>query len=354
MKRLRKILSVFVILLLAVSLFSIGYAQTVETRYMRSDNQTVNGVTAYKLGTSESGTLVELWIAQSSTVYVGIRVSVIHSDGSETRLDTQASGVVIMSAGTAQTTTLSAGYSILNDVALSPTDAIKVEVYGDTSNPPQSLLATFITEQLGASKLNAATWTVYYRLRRTAKVGTVSNFYFRFGVSGDDSYITNFAWTSAITKSWHDIALWTENTLTRKWLSIASFSESLLTRKWFDISSTIVNALTRSWNDISSYVFSLLTRKWIDISSWVFESLTRMWNNIATFTTSVLSRMWNAIAFWTFDLLAGLAKLWHNIVFWSIIIGDTIFANSYFKYLVVGSFIFLILFLLVFEEEKKK
>jgi hypothetical protein len=162
---------------------------------MRSDQQTVNGVTAYKLGTSESGTLVELWIANSQTVYVGIRVSVIHADGSETRLDTQPSATVPYSAGTAQTTTLNAGYSILNDVALSPTDAIKIEVYADISSPPAALLATFITEQLGASKLNAANWTVYYRLRRTAKVGTTSYFYFRFGNAGDDSYITNFTWT---------------------------------------------------------------------------------------------------------------------------------------------------------------
>jgi hypothetical protein len=167
-----------------------------ETRYFRSDSHTVNGVSAYILGTSESATLAELWIAQGSTVYVGIRVSVIHADGSETRLDTQASAVVPMSApAAATTTTLSAGYSIVNDVALTPTDAIKVEVYGDIKTPPAALLATFITGQLGASKLNAANWTVYYRLRATAKVGTTSNFYFRFGVSGDDSYITNFTWT---------------------------------------------------------------------------------------------------------------------------------------------------------------
>ena len=162
---------------------------------MRSDQQTVNGVLAYILGISESATLKELYIDNSATIYVGIRVSVIHADGSETRLDTQALAVVPYAAGTAQTTTLSAGYSILNDVALSPTDAIKIEVYGDVTSPPAALLATFITEQLGASVLNAANWTVYYRLRRTAKVGTTSYFYFRFGIAGDDSYITNFTWT---------------------------------------------------------------------------------------------------------------------------------------------------------------
>jgi hypothetical protein len=137
-------------------------------------------------------------------------------------------------------------------------------------------------------------------------------------------YCVKFAYLTLITKTWHDIALWSENALTRKWLDIAFFSENLLTRKW---------------TDISSYILSLLTRSW---------------RNIVTFAVSVLSRMWNAIAFWTFDLLAGLVKLWHDIVYWSAIIGDTIFANSYFKYLAVSGLVFVILFILIFEEGKKK
>ena len=148
-----------------------------------------------------------------------------------------------------------------------------------------------------------------------------------------------FASLSVVTKVWRDIALWTENALTRKWLDIASFSESLLTRKFYDVVLWSFQTLTRKWNDISSYILSLLSRSW---------------NSIATFAISVLSRMWNAIAFWTFDLLAGLVKLWHDIVCWSTVIGDTIFANSYFKYLAISSLVFIILFILIFEEGKKK
>jgi hypothetical protein len=159
-------------------------------------------------------------------------------------------------------------------------------------------------------------------------------------LTGSMPYNVKFEYLPLITKTWHDIALWSQYTLTRKWLNIASFSENLLTRKWTDIASTIVNALTRKWQDISSYILSLLTRSW---------------NSIATFAVSVFSRMWNAIAFWTFDLLTTLImRLWHDIVYWSTIIGDTIFANSYFKYLAVSGLAFVILFILIFEEGKKK
>jgi hypothetical protein len=152
-------------------------------------------------------------------------------------------------------------------------------------------------------------------------------------------YNIRYAYLTIITKTWHDITLWTENALTRKWLNIASFSENLLTRKFYDIALWSFETLTRKWQNISFYILSLLTKSWRDI---------------VTFAVSVLSRMWNAVAFWTFDLFAGLVKLWHDIVYWSTIIGDTIFANSYFKYLAVSSLVFVILFILIFEEGKKK
>ncbi|MGB9672351.1 MAG: hypothetical protein ACPLZY_04315 [Candidatus Norongarragalinales archaeon] len=170
----------------------------VETRYMRSDQWTVNGLTAYKLGVAESALLKELYIGEGTKIYVGIRVWVRHADGTETEVlggSGVATAVVSFLAGPALTTTLSAGFGVVNDVPMAPTDAVVVRVYGDVTSPPSALLAEFVTEQLGASKLNAANWTVYYRLRRTASVGGFSYFYFRFGIAGDNSYITNFTWT---------------------------------------------------------------------------------------------------------------------------------------------------------------
>jgi len=155
-------------------------------------------MTAYKLGTVESANLIELLIATGAAIYVGIRAYVRHADGSMDEIAGirgQASAVAVLSAGAAATVTVSAGFEVREDVSLQPTDAIVIEVYGDITSPPSALLATYITEQLGGTKLNAGAWTVYYRLRRTRAVGGLSTFYFRFGITGDDSYIENFSWT---------------------------------------------------------------------------------------------------------------------------------------------------------------
>jgi hypothetical protein len=221
-------------------------------------------------------------------------------------------------AGTLRSTTAN-----IPQTALASTDSIVVRVYTKIGTGSPIMRNLYTTEQLGAQSLDASTWTFYFYLKGANTASTIYDYWY-WDTSTYPSRIENFAWTPAVTKTWHNIALWSQYTLTRKWLDIASFSENLLTRKWTDISFFIVNALTRSWN------------------------------SIATFAVSVFSRMWNAIAFWTFDLLAGLVKLWHDIVYWSTIIGDSIFANSYFKYLAVSGLVFVILFILIFEEEKKK
>jgi hypothetical protein len=68
-----------------------------------------------------------------------------------------------------------------------------VDVDGETG---QVLMATFITEQLGASSLDAATWTVYYYNNRTL-VDETQYIAFYFGSSTRPSRIENFAWTTA-------------------------------------------------------------------------------------------------------------------------------------------------------------
>jgi len=64
----------------------------VETRYFRSDTQTVNGLTAYILGTAESSSLKELEIQSDKTVYIGIRVWKRNSAGSETEITSGSAG----------------------------------------------------------------------------------------------------------------------------------------------------------------------------------------------------------------------------------------------------------------------
>ena len=129
-----------------------------ETRYMRSDQQTVNGLTAYKLGLTQTTTYayVEVYYpGLASAAYYDIEIAVRHADGTETEL--------LPWTRFASRTISGGGFQTYNfscpQTSLSATDAIVVRLRA--RNVGGSAVATFITEQLGASGLPAATWTFY-------------------------------------------------------------------------------------------------------------------------------------------------------------------------------------------------
>jgi len=183
------------------------FNMTVETRYMRSDQQIINTITAYVLGTSESSSLLEILIGSqvggSPVCYYGIKVYKVASDGTKTLISAGVVAIASLAAGGSGTGTISATWSCPL-TALNSTDAILIELYADLNiNPPTTLRRTWITEQLGASQLDAATWTVYYRVRRVRIYDPESElyiytYYFRHGIATDSSYITNFSWTPPV------------------------------------------------------------------------------------------------------------------------------------------------------------
>ena len=159
-------------------------AESVQTRFMRNDNV---------LGLSETTSLTEDYCDVSSIEYYGIRAWVLHADTSRTEvlgLAGIASAVITFLAGSALTTTMYAGFGLSSDMDILTSDKLQIEVYADISNPPTALLETFTSEALNATKLKASNWVVYYRVRRTRKIGSNSFFYFRFGATSDSSYIT--------------------------------------------------------------------------------------------------------------------------------------------------------------------
>ena len=172
---------------------------------MRSDQHTVNALTAYRLETINSNTTTELYIERGTRIYIGIRVWIRHADGSETEvlgLSGIASAIAVVTCGTSGTYTFSAGFTVTQDYPLEEDDAIVVRVYADTSSPPTVLLAEYITPQLGGNMLNAADWTVYYIIRRYyMPFLRLCDFYFRFGSSGDPSRIEGFSYTTAAPPS---------------------------------------------------------------------------------------------------------------------------------------------------------
>ena len=165
-------------------------AITTETRYMRSDQW---ADAYYKLNTTRTTTSKNMLINVETTVtrqYLGIRVWAKHADNSETEL-TSGTAIIIASGSTAGLKSAS-GTSPSGNLVSS--DSIVVRVYADDFTPPTDIIATFETEQLGASNLDGATWTVYYYLLRT-KIGTLYYYYFYWGTSTYDSNIANFQWS---------------------------------------------------------------------------------------------------------------------------------------------------------------
>ena len=180
---------------------------TVETRYMRSDQQTVNGLLAYILGTAQTiSYLTNTQTVEDSQYYVvtwGIRVWKRNSAGTETEI-TAGTPVAQVSRSTSaegiQSNTWACPLTALNS-----TDAIVVRVYINIGGFGWTEQASFITEQLEASQLDSVTWTVYYYTYRSQYAGspklglpayTRGRFY--WGSSTYNSRIENFTWTAVV------------------------------------------------------------------------------------------------------------------------------------------------------------
>jgi hypothetical protein len=132
------------------------------TWFMRGDQHTVNSLTAYKLWKPQSSTMRSYYESKPMwelSAQWGIQVWKRSQSGTETAI---SSGIV------AQVTRTNPGQGLqfatwnCPETSLNPTDAIVVRVYQRFEGYSWQVAATFITPQLGATKLNATTWTVYY------------------------------------------------------------------------------------------------------------------------------------------------------------------------------------------------
>ena len=87
---------------------------------------------------------------------------------------------------------------------MSVSDSIVVRVYQSLVTPPTNLAAVFTTSQLGATNLDAATWTINYWTSRGASLD-----YFRWGSATYDSNIENFKWSTVGSPLDHNTLNWT-------------------------------------------------------------------------------------------------------------------------------------------------
>lgn len=147
----------------------------VHTRYMRGieDEQTVNGLTAYSLGTTQSDNeVVAPSLGNNQEIYAGIRVWVRSETGIESELTAgSAVGIAHRAGDTGEGMVSGNTWSPPPDTELSTTDSIVIRLYQGTSSPPNNQVGTFTTEQLGATGLSNEPWAPYYFLRSRGIVG---------------------------------------------------------------------------------------------------------------------------------------------------------------------------------------
>jgi hypothetical protein len=285
--KMKKFLALFIILVMIVGLFIQNVnASTVETRYMRSDSWTVNGLSAYKLGTSQTGTAGSVKIMDLipvTTIYLGIRVWIRSASGTETEV---TSGSAVAVASSSSTALISATWSCPSKT-LASTDCIVIRVYAGDSSPPMNLEATFVTEQLGASSLDSATWTVYYYLYRVAQGGGNYAYYYRWDTSTYNSRITNFAWTAGTPPAEERTFSFTETVSPSTALTIwqeqfRSFTEPFIFSSTLQSSGETVNIFIQTitfsetiayWQELR-YVFAETLNTASALSTWQERAIT--------------------------------------------------------------------------------
>jgi len=172
-----------------------------ETRYFRNQTQTVNGLTSYMLALSKYGVAYTLGYSRAGAYLagdLGVRVYKRAGDGTETEITAGAPVAIVMYEDGDFRLEQSNTWNCPS-VSLNPTDSIVVRVYAriPSGTGTWTLMTggVFSTEQLGASQLNSATWTVYYvgsfiydaNLRRAG---------ISFHFDGNyNSRIENFSWS---------------------------------------------------------------------------------------------------------------------------------------------------------------
>ena len=248
-----------------------------ETRYMRSDQQIVNGLAAYKLVISQSDTSASHVIERTGgggyTINWGIRVWKRDSGGTEYEI-TGGTPVAQVSRAANGEGLLSTSWDC-PQTSLNSTDAIVVgayaEIVGQVSWTEQ---ATFTTEQLSASQLDSAIWTVNYYTKYESKstgppTGKYTRGTFYWGTSTYNSRIGGFSWTEADTEP-------------PQWSNATTNKTTIYQNDYVKF--------TANWTDdvgLTGYKFSInQTGGWVNSSFIPFSGFSNVSENITQITAS--------------------------------------------------------------------
>lgn len=178
---------------------------TTETRYFRNSGSTVNGLYGRDLGIAQTAldNYKTDFDSGPLTIYWGIRVWKRSEAGTEFEI-TDGTPVAVVSRSVdgsgyqsatwaCPLTTMFSAYNIVVRIYIKFGTGAWHEPRLCTEYP---LKYPWHTEQLGATSLDAATWTVTYWTRRTYDPDeNIPYGDFMFGVSTYNSRIENFSWT---------------------------------------------------------------------------------------------------------------------------------------------------------------
>ncbi|MCK5038569.1 MAG: S8 family serine peptidase, partial [Thermoplasmata archaeon] len=184
---------------LTVDWWAPGNAE-IETRFMRSESSSVNGLTADNLAITQGTTSQLYTTANTPTMYAGIRVWTRTSGGTETEV---TGGTPVGIASTSTSATVSGTWDC-PETTMANTDSIVVRMYCDGANPPGTLVESFTTEVLGATQLDASTWTTSYYMSERNNADRIY-----WGSSTYNTRIDNFAWSAMTTPTDHNTLNWT-------------------------------------------------------------------------------------------------------------------------------------------------
>ncbi len=136
-----------------------------EVRYMRGVYGE-NEPDEYLLGTTQSNVVqMSEPMASGGTHYWGMRVWIRSGTGIETEVTGGEAVAVVMRNEEGQG--IQSEEWDCPDIELSTTDSLVIRIYQErNASPPTTLVATFDTTHLGATGLDAATWTVHYHTHR--------------------------------------------------------------------------------------------------------------------------------------------------------------------------------------------
>ncbi|MBW2559508.1 MAG: hypothetical protein JRE40_01500 [Deltaproteobacteria bacterium] len=140
---------------------------------------------------------LEVYTYEDATVYYSVDILIRHANGEEAYLamanSAEWSGLI---SSLYDSPGLKSATVYISGATVSSTDAVVVRVYQKVGAGSWTLVREFITEQLGAQSIDAATWTIYYYLDISVDLSYVYTV-FRHGTTTYNSRIEGFSYTPA-------------------------------------------------------------------------------------------------------------------------------------------------------------